>query len=152
MTKRRQPADSAPEARPRERVSSFSSTTSTEFDAIEHDVDRDDAAAQTLSASKKKKCADEATTTPATKAINVDHDLEFVCASIVETCAQQVEEDTMLDLIGSLQNEMYEVEEQAAKHEELRKELLWDVVATPQMFKEFSATVASAPRVSCSTK
>ena len=152
MTKRQQ-ADSAPEARPRERVSSFSSTTSTEFDAIEHDVDRDAAAAQTLSASKRKKCADEAlTTTPATKAINVDHDLEFVCASIVETCAQQVEEDTMLDLIGSLQNEMYEVEEQAAKHEELRKELLWDVVATPQMFKEFSATVASAPRVSSSTK
>ena len=125
----------------RERFSSFSSVSSEELDALGSELSAHEAAAKNEATSKKKKphaAADR--DDPEEQCINVDHDLDHIC----HTMYARVEEDTMIDIMNSLQDEMTRVPT------ETRAELLWDVVATPQMFKEFSETVANGPRVTAS--
>lgn len=120
----------------RERFSSFSSASSEELDALGSELSAHEAAAKNEATSKKKK-AQTVADDPEEQRINVDHDLDHIC----HTMYARVEEDAMVDIMNSLQDEMTRVPT------ETRAELLWDVVATPQMFREFSETVANGPRV-----
>ena len=146
----------------RERLSSFSSTSSDELDLIDREMEAQEAAMKHEKTKKKKKAKSTSTRTatdpkPPAPVLDmlspgqhlrdevlVDLDIDH----FINDMYQRVEEDTILDVIGNLQEERYQGVSADVND---KKDQLWDVVATPQMFKEFSQTVANGNRVTATS-
>ena len=118
----------------RERTCSFSSDSSDDLDALDRELVAEEAAAANLVQKRRLACSHERLPVEI-KEFELDH----VCEDIYE----KMEEAAMLELLAELEYEIVaEVSEQTAGGS-MPNSLHWDVVATPDMMKQFAATVAS---------
>mmetsp|Transcript_16844 Transcript_16844/g.43242 ORF Transcript_16844/g.43242 Transcript_16844/m.43242 type:complete len:145 (-) Transcript_16844:385-819(-) len=68
--------------------------------------------------------------------------------SEIEAIYEQMQEEAMMDILADLEEEMTPVYMEAvAASQAAREQLLWNVVATPTMMREFSQHVSAHPPI-----